>query len=241
MVLRAPSAIAHPPVLRPDRETLAQLASVWSKPLDLDMCPMPTSLRQFCCATDKPKPAWFWGTNQETVAVILRPKSPNCSCWFWGSNRETLHHLGFEAQIRNRCHRFWGQITETVPVVLRPNHWQTIDLGFEAQPRNPRTSSPRAWCKLHTVPPDLSINRPLSTWHVRPSPILCTRSSTPATILVTVRHAAPAAYTPREKQTRFSKRTKDKGKTTEPSRIRIQTLSSQWFITIKPRSNHLVS
>jgi hypothetical protein len=27
---------------------------------------------------------------------------------------------------------------KTVRVVLRPNHSQTVDLGFEAQPRNPR-------------------------------------------------------------------------------------------------------
>jgi hypothetical protein len=27
---------------------------------------------------------------------------------------------------------------ETVRVVLRPNHSQTVDLGFETQPRNPR-------------------------------------------------------------------------------------------------------
>jgi hypothetical protein len=41
--------------------------------------------------------------------VILRHKSLNQSCQFWGPNRETLHHLGFEAQPRNR------------PPVLRPN------------------------------------------------------------------------------------------------------------------------
>jgi hypothetical protein len=36
---------------------------------------------------------------------------------------------------------------------------------------------------------------------VQPSPILCTRSPTPATILVTARHAAPATCTARDKQT----------------------------------------
>jgi hypothetical protein len=45
---------------------------------------------------------------------------------------------------------------------------------------------------------------------VRPSPVLCTRSPTPATILVAARHAAPATCTPRDKQTRFSERNKDK-------------------------------
>jgi hypothetical protein len=32
-------------------------------------------------------------------------------------------------------------------VVLKPNHSQTIDLGFEAQPRDPHFSSPRARCR----------------------------------------------------------------------------------------------
>jgi hypothetical protein len=51
---------------------------------------------------------------------------------------------------------------KTVRVVLRSNHSQIIDLGFEAQPRNPRSSSPRAWCRPHTAPLDLSIVRPPS-------------------------------------------------------------------------------
>jgi hypothetical protein len=48
---------------------------------------------------------------------------------------------------------------------------------------------------------------------MRPSPILCTRSPTPATVLVTTRHAAPATCTPRNKQTRFFERNKGKRKT----------------------------
>jgi hypothetical protein len=61
--------------------------------------------------------------------------------------------------------------------------------------------------------PDLSTARPLSTRPVRPSPILCTRSPTPVTILVATRHAAPTTYTPRDKQTRFFERNKGKRKT----------------------------
>jgi hypothetical protein len=48
---------------------------------------------------------------------------------------------------------------------------------------------------------------------VRPSPILCTRPPTPATVLIAARHAAPATYAPWDKQTRFSERNKDKRKT----------------------------
>jgi hypothetical protein len=75
---------------------------------------------------------------------------------------------------------------------LRPNHSQTINLGFKVQPRNPRSSSPRARCRPHTAPPDLSIARPPSTRPVRPSPVLYTRSPTPAVILIAACHAAPA-------------------------------------------------
>jgi hypothetical protein len=64
----------------------------------------------FCGITDKPYPAWFWGPNQETVVVILMPKSLNRRCQFWGPNQETLYH------------RFWGQIGRNHPS------------GFEAKP-----------------------------------------------------------------------------------------------------------
>jgi hypothetical protein len=50
---------------------------------------------------------------------------------------------------------------------------------------------------------------------MRQSPILCTRSSTFATILVAARYVAPATCTPRDKQTRFFKQNKNKGKTNE--------------------------
>jgi hypothetical protein len=39
---------------------------------------------------------------------------------------------------------------------------------------------------------------------VQPSSVICTRSPTPATVLVAARHAAPATCTPRDKQPRFS-------------------------------------
>jgi hypothetical protein len=41
MVPRAPPIVAPPPVFRPDLETLARLASMPSKLLDLDACPVP--------------------------------------------------------------------------------------------------------------------------------------------------------------------------------------------------------
>jgi hypothetical protein len=96
---------------------------------------------------------------------------------------------------------FEAKPAKIIRVVLRPNHSQTVDLGFKAQPKNPCSSSPRAWCRSLMAPPDLSITRPPSTRPMRPSPVLCTRSPTPATILVAARHAAPATCTPQDKQT----------------------------------------
>jgi hypothetical protein len=63
---------------------------------------------------------------------------------------ELPDHLGFEAKpgktiatsfeaklAKTVAAGFEAKPLETVRVVLRPNHSQTIDLGFEAQPRNP--------------------------------------------------------------------------------------------------------
>jgi hypothetical protein len=140
MVPHASPTVAPPPVFSPDWETLGRLASTPSKPLDLDVCPALTSLHRFCGATDKPKPAWFWGPNQETVAVILRPKSPNQSYQFWGPNWEIFHHLGFEAQLRNPPTVLRPNLEKPSPLVLRPN-W--------------RNSSEWFWCQITHKPSTL--------------------------------------------------------------------------------------
>jgi hypothetical protein len=138
----------------------------------------------------------------KTVAAGFEAKAPETVATGFEAKPPETVATGFEAKP-----------VKTVRVVLRSNHSQTIDLGFKAQPRNPRFSSLHARCIPHTASPDLSIARPPSTWPVRPSLILCTRSSTPATILVTARHAVPTTCTPQDKQTQFSKRNKDKRKT----------------------------
>jgi hypothetical protein len=120
---------------------------------------------------------------------------------------------GFEAKpLETVATGFEAKPVNIVRVVLRPNHSQTVDLGFEAQPRNSRSKSPHARCRPHTAPPDLSTARPPSIRPVRPSLVLCTRSPTPVTVLVAACHAAPATCTPRDKQTRFSERNKGKRK-----------------------------
>jgi hypothetical protein len=90
--------------------------------------------------------------NQETLATGFEAKL------------EKAIATGFEAKLEKTIATdFNAKPEKTVPVVLRPNHRQTVNLGFEAQPRNPRSSSPRVWYRLHTAPPDLSITRPSST------------------------------------------------------------------------------
>jgi hypothetical protein len=166
-----------------------RLACRRSKPLDLNACLAPSFLHRFCGATDRPKSGWFWGSNQKTVTMILRLKSPNRSCQFWGRNQETWA-IGFEVKIE-----------KIVLVVLRPNHWQTVDLDFEAQSRNLHFPSPRARCRPRIAPPYLSIARPPSIRPVWPSSILCTRSSTPTMILIAARHITSATYTTRKANT----------------------------------------
>jgi hypothetical protein len=94
---RVPPVITSLPILRPDWEILTRLASSRSKLSDLDACPVPSSLHRFCGTTDKPKPAWFWGPSQETVAVIL-------------SSKPVLSILRTTPE--NPSHRFWGQTKE---------------------------------------------------------------------------------------------------------------------------------
>jgi hypothetical protein len=172
-----------------------------------------------------PAPPWFWGSTKksttgfeakpgEIVATSFEAKLEKTIATGFEAKPEKTVAASFEAKLLEIITTgFEAKPTKTVRVVLRPNHSQTVDLGFKAQPRNPRSSSPHAQCRPHTVPPDLSIAWPSSTRHVRPSPVLCTWSPTPTTTLIAARHAAPATRTPQDKQTWFSKQNKDKRKT----------------------------
>jgi hypothetical protein len=142
-------------------------------------------------------------TNHRPLGSKGQTKKP--SRWFWDPNHQTVA-AGFEIQTEKpEAIGFEAKSEKTVLVILRPNHWQTVDFGFEAQPTNSSSSSTRVRCKSHTVSPDLSIIQPLSTWPIRPSPILYISSPTSIIILIAVRHAAPATRIPRDNQTRFSK------------------------------------
>jgi hypothetical protein len=147
-----------------------------------------------------PPPPWFWGSTKKPTSGFEAKPGETVATSF-EAKLEKIVATGFEAKPAKLSQQ-----------VLRPNHSQNVDLGFEAQPRNPQSSSPHARCRPHMAPPYLSTARPSSTQHVRPSPVLCTRSPTPATVLVAACYAAPATCTPRDKQMRFFKWNKGKRK-----------------------------
>jgi hypothetical protein len=90
-------------------------------------------LHRFCRATNKPKLAWFWGPNQETIAVILSPKSLKRTCRFWGPNQKTTttvlrqnREKPSPSVLRLKQYKpfqwFWGQTTDKLStLVLRVN------------------------------------------------------------------------------------------------------------------------
>jgi hypothetical protein len=149
---------------------------------------------------------------RQTVAMILRPKSPNRSCWFWGPNWKT-RPSGFEVKPLTNRRPWFGGSTKKLALIASLGTVQTT----------------------HNVTRPLdhpATEYPTCAWS---SQVLCTRSSTPTMILVVVCHAAPVTYTPRDKQMWFSTWNKYEGKTIEMSWIRIQASACQWLITIKPR------
>jgi hypothetical protein len=190
-------------------------------------------------------------TNQNLFGFEAQIKKP--PWWFWPQNHQTIV-TDFETQTRKpEAIDFDVKLKETITFKVKPdktvatdfnakpvknilfvlwsNYWQTIDLDFEAQPRNIRSSSPYARYRPHMASPDLPIVRLPSTWPVRPSLVLCIRPPTHTMILITVWHAAPVICTLWNKQTWFSTQTKIKVKQIEMSWIWIQTSACQWLIT----------
>jgi hypothetical protein len=58
---------------------------------------------------------------------------------------------------RNPSEWFRGQTIRTIATAVEIKSGETIDLDFEAKQKNPCSSSPYAWCKLHTMSLDISI------------------------------------------------------------------------------------
>jgi hypothetical protein len=99
-------------------------------------------------------------------------------------------------------------------------------LGFEAKPRNLRSSSPYAWCRPHTVPLDPPIIRPLSTQPVLDHPWSCPPCRT--CHLHTMPHLSPAHHETSKRDSPH--KINNKGRTMETFRIQIQTEASQLLI-----------
>jgi hypothetical protein len=192
----------------------------------------------FWCSTNKPT-ASFEAKPGETVATSFQAKLEKTVATGFEAKPAKTVAVGFEAKpLEIIATGFEVKLVKTIRVVLRPNHSQTVAIGFEAQ----TDEKPSQWfwgqttdkpstlvlrLDQETRAPSLHVPGADRTWrhptswppgHWVPDlcdhlPVLCTRSPTPATVLIDARHATPATCTLRDKQTQFSKRNKDKRKT----------------------------
>jgi hypothetical protein len=146
---------------------------------------------------------------------------------FCAATKKTVACLVLRYKPRNRRSDFETQITKPELPVLR---------------HKLKNRRPWFWYSTNKLVLFMSL-RMVHTAHdatcAWPSPVICTRSPTSAKIIIAVRHVAHATCTPRDKQTWFSTRNKNKGKTTEMSRIQIQTSACQWLITYQ--TNELIT
>jgi hypothetical protein len=147
--------------------------------------------------------------------------------WFWGLNNQT-RATGFKAQTGKPVRVVWCQTTHKLStLVLRLNQETRASHlhvhGADRTQRHPTFRSP-----IHRVPD------------------LCDYPRSSAQIFYSCHD--PRCYTPcrtwhlhtTRQATWFCNETKNKGKTTEMSYIRIQTSASQWLIIIKPSNRSLI-
>jgi hypothetical protein len=84
-----------------------------------------------------PPPPWFWGSTKKPTAGFEVKPEETVATSFEAKLKKTAA-TGFEAKLaKTVAAGFEAKPVKTVLLVLRPNHSQTVDLGFEAQPRNP--------------------------------------------------------------------------------------------------------
>jgi hypothetical protein len=135
--------------------------------------------------------------------------------------------LGFEAQTKKLSRRFFVPNHQTAATGFEAQTGKPIDLGFVAEPRNPRSASPCAQCRPHTASPDISIVQPPSTRHVLDH----VQSSTPSLLLLPRSSSLPAMSHLSPTHPKTSKCDSpyeiEWDRITETSRIRIQTTASQ--------------
>jgi hypothetical protein len=115
-----------------------------------------------------PPPPWFWGSTKKPTASF-EAKSGEIIATSFKAKLEKTVATGFEAKPEKTVAvGFEAKPPETVWVVLRPKHLQTIDLGFKAQPRNPRSSSSHARCRPASFAPGLLLLPQSSSLHAMP-------------------------------------------------------------------------
>jgi hypothetical protein len=195
----------------------------------------PTNCSPFGFEAQTKKPMWwFWGPNHQTVLVSSEAKMGQPITTSFEAKPGEAVTTGFKDKPReNRRHRFWGQTGENHPSGFEVKPLTNRPSGFETKPLINRR--PWFWgsikkpalliftCTVQTAhritrsPDRLIIEYP--TCVIIPDPLHQVSNS--CTILIAAPQAAPATCTPWDKQTRFSKQNKDKGKTNETSRIRI--------------------
>jgi hypothetical protein len=238
-----------PPILRSDWETLTQLTSTRSKPLDHNVCPalshpsvsfvaQPTNHSPLGFqAQNKKLSRWFWGPNHQTVvagfeAQIRKPEATD----FEAKSGETVT-TSFETKPEKTVATgFEAKLEKTVPVVLRPNYWQTFPMVLRP---NQETRATRIY--VHGA--DRTQRHPTSRSSGHRLPDLCDhlRSSVLGLLLLqwslslpAMPHLPPAHHETSKHNS--PTQNKDKGsRTTKISWIQIQTTACQWLITYQTK------
>jgi hypothetical protein len=84
-----------------------------------------------------PLPPWFWGSTKKPTTGFEAKPGETVDTSFEVKLEKTVATSFETIPAKTVAAGFEAKPLETVWVVLRPNHSQTIDLGFEAQPRSP--------------------------------------------------------------------------------------------------------
>jgi hypothetical protein len=86
-----------------------------------------------------PSPPWFWGSTKKPTTSFEAKPGKTVTTSFEAKLEKTVV-TSFEVKpAKTVATDFDAKPVKTVRVVLRPNYSQTVDLGFEAQSRNPRS------------------------------------------------------------------------------------------------------
>jgi hypothetical protein len=140
-----------------------------------------------------PSPTWFQMKQIARSQCVSRIDLPPSVLW---CDRTTKARLILRHKPKNNHGDFKAQITKLELSVLRlkPENRRFWFWGSTKKPALLVSLCTEQTAHRVTRPPDHSATEySTCAW---PSPVLCTRSPTPATILIAVHHVAPVTYTP---------------------------------------------